>query len=137
MRVSRHLPVALLVAIVACGDTAAPTVADVAGIYTATSLTTQDSGGTTNWLTQGSSLGVTLDADGVTTGHLFVPGGNDSGGDLNADLAGTWVLHGDTVEFDQVADTFVRDMPFVFADNQLTGNATFSGTTVHVVLAKH
>ena len=35
-----------------------------------------------------------------------------------------------------MADTFVRDMPFVYAGGKLTGQATFSGTDVKVVLAK-
>ncbi len=126
----------LLLAVVACGDAAAPTLTDVAGSYSATTLTTQEASVITDLLAQGSLLNVVLNADGTTTGRLFVPNGGEQGGDFDADLAGTWVLHGDTVEFDHTADTFVRDMPFVFQNNRLTGEQTFSGTTVRAVLAK-
>jgi hypothetical protein len=128
-------PVVCAVAL-ACGDPAAPTVADLAGSYSATTLTWQDSTGTTNWLAQGSSLSIVLMANDSTRGRLFVPGGDENGADLEADLAGSWVLRGDTVEFDQAADTFVRDMPFVFAGGKLAGQATFSGGTVRVVMVK-
>lgn len=81
-------------------------------------------------------LNIVLMANDSTTGRLFVPGGADSGVDLDADLTGTWVLHGDTVEFSQTADTFVRDMPFVYAGNKLSGEAQFSGVSVRVVMAR-
>lgn len=121
---------------IACGGEAfSPTTANVAGAYTATAFTTT-SGVTTNRLGAGASLTLTLAAGGAVTGQLFVPGGAEGGGNLNADMAGTWTLAGSTVEFTQAADTFVRDMSFVASENRLTGDATFSGTTIHVVLSK-
>ena len=136
MRSSSLVTPLLCAVVLACGDSVAPTATDVVGNYSATTFTTRDSSGTVNWLTQGALLNVVLAANDSTAGRLFVPGGADSGGDLDADLAGTWVLHGDTVEFDHAADTFVRDMPFVFKDNTLSGEATFSGATVRVVMVK-
>ena len=121
---------------VACGSSTAPTTTDVVGSYSVSTFTSHDSTGTTNWLSQGALLNIVLTENDSTTGRLFVPGGADSGADLDADLIGTWLLHGDTVEFDEMADTFVRDMPFVYAGGKLTGQATFSGTDVKVVLAK-
>ncbi len=124
-----------------CSDTApagtdGPTMADVAGSYAATTFTSQDSTGLTDWLQQGASVTLMLTASGATTGHLFVPGGAENGADLDADMAGTWALHADTVRFSQTADTFVRDMPFVFGNNQLSGQDTYSGTVVRLVLTK-
>jgi hypothetical protein len=136
MRTLRIASPLLCVAALACGDTTAPTVADVAGSYGAATFTTQDVTGTTDLLAQGTLLNIVLTADGNTTGRLLVPGGNDDGSDFDADLAGTWLLHGDTVDFEHAADTFVRDMPFLFSGGKLSGQATFSGTNVKVVLAK-
>jgi hypothetical protein len=121
----------------ACGDEGfAPSLTNVAGDYTATTLTTTSGGVTTNQLAGGASLTIALAPNGTTTGHLFVPGGAEGGGDFDADMAGTWTLTGSTVAFAQTADTFIRDMPFTAARNQLSGNATFSGTTIRVTLSK-
>ena len=118
------------------GDIFSPTTANVAGAYTATVFTATTGGLTINLLDAGASLTVTLAEGGTVTGHLFVPGGAEGGGDLDADLAGTWTLTGSTVRFTQAADTFVSDVFFVASENRLTGDATFSGTAIHVVLTK-
>jgi hypothetical protein len=136
MRLLRMASPIVCVAALACGDSVAPTVDDVAGSYIATTFTTDLLGSTTDQLAQGSLLNMVLTADGQTTGHLFVPGAGDQGGDFDADLTGRWTLHGDTVEFDQTADTFVRDMPFVFSDGKLSGAAVFTETRVQVVLER-
>lgn len=115
---------------------AAPTVAEVAGNYAATTFTTREGAVTTDQLARGSLLSLGLRTDSTTTGRLFVPDGGEEGGDFDADLVGTWLLRRDTVEFDHAADTFVRDMPFVFAAGRLTGERTFGTTTVRVVLSK-
>ncbi len=110
--------------------------ADVAGSYVATTFTSQDSTGLTDWLGRGASVSLTLTASGATAGHLFVPGGAENGSDLSADMAGTWTLSADTVRFSQTADTFVRNMAFVFAGNQLSGQDSYSGTVVRLVVTK-
>ncbi|HLB37993.1 MAG TPA: hypothetical protein VJL31_15580 [Gemmatimonadales bacterium] len=135
-----------LITLLACTDptldpppvesAAPPTVQEVAGSYNATTFTTREGGVTIDRLAQGALLDIVLQADSTTTGRLFVPDGAEDGGDFDANLAGTWVLRGDTVEFDHMADTFVRDMPFVFSNNKLTGERTFGTTTVLVVLSK-
>jgi hypothetical protein len=65
-----------------------------------------------------------------------VPNGAEDGGDLDADLAGTWALVGNTVTFSQTADTFIRDAAFAAGPNRLTGEDTFSGVTIRLVLSK-
>ncbi len=128
---------AIAVASLGCGgDPFTPTVMDLVGSYTATTFTTTSGGTTTDQLAAGASLSLTLAGDGTTTGRLFVPGGAQGGGDLDADMAGTWTLTGRTVTFTQTADTFVRDMPFTAEPNQLRGNATFGGTTIRVTLSQ-
>lgn len=93
-------------------------------------------GQTTDYLAAGATARLELDADGTTTGRLFVPGGGENGGDFDADLAGTWTLQGDTVRLSHAADTFLRDMPLVVSRNSLAGDRTFSGIHVRIVLVR-
>ena len=81
---------------------------------------------------------VTLDlaTDGTTTGRLFVPEGELDGSDLDADLTGTWSLTDSTVTFEQSADSFIPDVDFIASSNRLTGEGTFSGGTLLLVLTK-
>jgi hypothetical protein len=124
--------------LLACGsDTTAPN--PLVGSYHATQWTTTGSSGQTNQLLVGSTLNITLNSDGTTTGHLHVAasGGNPA---VDADMAGTWTQQGNTVTFDQVADTFVRDMPFTLVANgstwALTGDHVFSGQLVQLTLSQ-
>src|SRR5690606_24803767 len=95
-------------------DSAADLIAleEVIGSYSAVTMTTTSAGATTDQLAQGATLELTLGADGATAGRLFVPDGSEDGGDLDADLAGTFSFdeNTDEVSFEQSADTFVRDM---------------------------
>jgi hypothetical protein len=129
--------VSLAFALGACGgDSFSPTVETVAGSYTAGSLTASAAAGTTDLLALGSTVDITLAADGTTSGRLFVPGGAEDGSDLDVDLVGTWTLSGSTVTFNQAGDTFIRDVPFTAGPNRLSGEGTFSGTIVRLVLNK-
>jgi hypothetical protein len=75
---------------------------------------------------------MTLASDGSTTGRLFIPGGAEDGGDLDEDLVGTWTLAGSTINFNQIADTFIRDVEFAVG---LTGTGTFEDETLRLVLS--
>ena len=120
-----------------CSDPFKPTTENVVGDYSLQALTTAtDTGGTVNWVTAGATCTISLAANGTTTGHLFLPGADTGGADFNADLAGTWMLTGDTIQFDQTADSFVRDMPFVAGENRLTADHTFGNVRVRLVLTK-
>jgi hypothetical protein len=127
----------LSVAFVGCGDDPfEPTVENVAGSYEATTLTLTTAEGTVDLLDAGASAEVTLETDGTTSGRLFVPEGGEGGEDLDEDLEGTWELDGDIVTFDQTADTFIRDAEFTAEENRLSGEETFTGATIEVVLTK-
>jgi hypothetical protein len=127
----------LAVTVLGCGkDAFTPTSTDVAGSYAATTFTTTANGTTTDHLAAGASFALTLDPNGGTTGRLFIPGAAEGGGDLDADMVGTWTLSGSTVTFTQAADTFVRDMAFSVEQNRLRGDATFGDTRIRVVLDK-
>ena len=127
-------------ALLACSDSFNPTSENMVGDYTLQSLTTTDTSGTTDWVAAGSTLTISLAANGTTTGNLFIPGAGVGGGDFNADMAGAWSLSGDVITFSQTADTFVRDMDFSAGQGRLSGDQTFSfntvATRVRIVLAK-
>jgi hypothetical protein len=137
-QLGRTVALSLVLAVASCGDdnSFSPTVENVAGTYSATAFTLTSSAGTVDLLILGSEVVVTLAADGTTTGRLFVPGGDEGGGDLDADLTGTWALSGSTVTFNQTADTFIRDAGFTADRNRLTGESTFGHQTIRLVLTK-
>ena len=140
MRYSSQFLTAAGLALGACGGDGtpfSPTVETVAGNYHATTLTATQATGTINLLLNGGALTLSLQEDGTTTGHLFVPGAGETGEDIDLDLTGTWTLAGNTVTFAQPnADTFIRDMPFTAEPNRLRGEETFNDVTVRVVLTK-
>ena len=134
----RTVGLALVTLLASCGDddSFSPTVENVAGPYAASLFTLTTAAGTTDLLGLGSSVTVTLAPDGTTSGHLFVPGGAEEGGDLDAELTGTWTLNGKIVTFNQTADTFIRDVEFTASRNRLTAEGTFNEQTIRLVLIK-
>src|SRR3954471_6203726 len=138
MRFVRAAVAVLSLTLGACGgdNSFSPTAETVAGSYTASAFTVTSSTGTTNLLANGATVTIILATNGTTTGRLFVPGGAEGGGDLDADLAGTWTLAGSSVMFDQGSDTFVRDVAFTAGRNSLTGEGTFGSQTVRLALVK-
>lgn len=121
---------------IACNETAGPSVGTVAGVYVATTFTSTSNGVATNYLAEGGNILVLLANSGITEGQLVVPGGNDDGSTLIADLTGTWALSGSTVELDHAADTFLRDMSFTVSGTRLLGDATFGDLRIQVTLAR-
>lgn len=124
--------------LVGCSDPFIPTIDNVAGDYTLRTLTTTDLGPSRDWVAEGATMTISLEANGATTGHLFIPGAGTGGSDFDADMAGSWSLSGDTVRFAQPADSFIRDVAFLATEKRLTGDHAFgtSGVSVRVVLAK-
>lgn len=123
-------------AVLACGsETTEPGLA-LEGNYTATQWQTTGGSGQTDQIGAGSTLNITLNSNGTTTGHLHVAGSPA----FDADMAGTWAKSGNTVTFSQSADTFVRDMPFTIVPNganwALVGDHVFSGTQIKLTLTR-
>jgi hypothetical protein len=137
-RIRATIALTLALALGSCGgeDIFSPTVESVTGSYTASSLTLVSSVGTTDLLALGSTVAITLAADGTTSGRLFVPGGADDGSDLDVNLAGTWALSGSTVTFNQTGDSFIREVEFTAGPDQLNGEGEFSGAIIRLVLGK-
>jgi hypothetical protein len=132
-RIAALLSIALLVA--CSNDPYAPVISDVAGEYDATTLTARTSSEIIDYMAAGSSMMLDLNDNGTVTGFLHVVGGAEGGGDLDADMAGTWTLSGATITFDQSADTFVRDVDFVATrDFRLVAEWSDQGVTIRLVL---
>ena len=109
---------------------------DLAGRYEASAILIIEGGTSTNIVEQGATIDILLNANGSTTGTMFIPGGNDDGSNLTASLAGSWDYNGSMVTFSHSADTFLRDMDFTPLSNRLVGDATFSGTRIIVTLVR-
>lgn len=80
---------------------------------------------TLNLLLLGSTMNVTLGSDLSMRGRLFVNdtlGVNNGNGDLDIDLAGTFQISRDTLRLRTTADTFVRDVRWVYKDGQFSGS---------------
>ena len=124
-------------AAVACSDAFKPTTENVLGDYNLRTFETTETSGTIDWVQRGGTMTLSLGPFGVTTGHMFMPGAAEGGGDFDQLLIGDWTLTGNTITFDMPAvDTFVRDMPWTVTENKLSGDHTFSGTRIRVVLTK-
>jgi len=124
-------------AAVACSDAFKPTTENVLGDYNLRTFETTETSGTIDWVQRGGTMTISLGPFGVTTGHMFMPGAAEGGGDFDQLLIGDWTLTGNTITFDMPAvDTFVRDMPWTVTENKLSGDHTFSGTRIRVVLTK-
>jgi hypothetical protein len=133
------LSIALPALFLACGgDSTSP--ADMAvGNYTAVEFVSTSSSGQKNEILAGSTVVLNLNADGTTSGHFhFVISATSS---YDADMAGTWTRAGTTVDINQSADTFVRDMPFELTPHSasawdLVGDKIFSGTRIQITLRR-
>jgi hypothetical protein len=136
-RASRFAPAAVVL-LLACGgsDSFMPTEETVAGTYEASVFTVTSFNGTTDLLLAGATVDATLLPDGTTSGRLFVPGGEEDGGDLDEDLTGTWTLTGQTVRFNQTGDSFIDETEFIAGRNTLTAEDTDDGLSIFLQLVK-
>jgi len=146
MSVMRSLaPIAMLVTAAGCGsDSTGPQSQSqspsLSGSYTAFEWVTTGGSGQTNQLIAGSTLLITLNGNGTTTGHMHIAASNGNPA-AEFDMAGTWTQSGNTVDFTQAADTFVRDMlfdvqPIATGVVDLIGDQVFSGTQVKLTLRR-
>jgi hypothetical protein len=109
----------------------------MAGTYSATVFTVKpDDAAEINVLGAGGSLTITISKSGATTGSLHVPASVE-GGPLTASMAGTASVTELTVEFDQEADTFVRDLTWSRAGTAIqVANYPLAGAVYTVTLQR-
>lgn len=132
-----HLIAVMTAVNAACSDSpVGPTLETVAGAYTATEFTATDPGTTTDLLALGAFMTLTLRANGTTAGRLFVPGGDDNGADLDADLAGSWSIDGATILMTSAAASFLGDLDFVFVEGHLVGVGIAERAVIRIVLTR-
>lgn len=134
--VLRAAPLAAILVWSCAGCTTGPANDGIAGDYVATKFLAITSNATVDLLAVGASLTLVLTSSGTVSGALSVPD-TEFGPGLSADMAGTYTTTGTTARFHQAADTFVRDMSWVFQGNTLaaSGNAG-GGVSVTVILTR-
>ena len=122
----------------ACGsDSPTQASSPIAGTYVATVLRVTPTGQPTiDVLAQGGTLSITIAADNTTTGSLTLPA-SLAGSAVSLSMAGTAVVSGSTVTFQQPGDTFVRDLTFTISGNTLSvANQAAGSQTFTVTLTK-
>jgi hypothetical protein len=86
-------------------------------------------------LAAGGQMNIVLHWNGSTSGTLEVPASiTNPEPAINASMAGSWVQTGNTIRFQQQADTFVRDVTWVIGSGTLTGSFSEPEGTVEVTL---
>jgi hypothetical protein len=132
------LSAGLAVLLLGCGSSTAPAGNSVAGSYTPVVWVTVGGTGQTSELQAGSTLMLTLHANGRTSGSLHLAA-TASRPVFDADMSGTWIQNGSTISISQSADTFVRNTSFEISPDpvrgwDLAGVANFGNTQVQIVL---
>lgn len=129
------------VAIVGCDDTTSPLSKNgPVGPYASIILYSTSTADPTIQTPNSGALTINLAADGTTAGHLHLAAFNGNPA-VDADMVGTWTQTGNTIEFQQPADTFVRNMTFTIEQISddvwfLVGDDVYAGTRFNVRLAQ-
>lgn len=140
-RKSRSLLLMGLLPLLACEESTSPPGSLVGNYVAVTFVTTPTGGNPRNEIAAGSTLTLNLVGDGSTSGHLHVAAATAGSPPFDADMSGTWVRSGSTVDISQGADTFVRDMPFTVTAgpagySDLVGDAVFDGVRIQITLRR-
>ena len=110
-----------------CGSDSPSQPSSLAGTYVATVFRVTPTGESTiDVLAAGGSLSVTIASDNTASGSLSIPA-SVAGTPFTASMAGTVVQSGSTVQFQQTADTFVRDLTFTIVGNTLQATSQVAG----------
>ena len=81
-----------------------------------------------NVLAQGGTLSLVIASNSSTSGTLSLPASVTGGAALTASMAGTAVRSGNSVQFQQSADTFVRDLTWTVSGTALQVNDQAAGS---------
>lgn len=109
----------------------------IAGTWVATSFVVTETGeAPIDVLAEGGDLTITIASNNSTTGTLTVPGSLTNGADQSFSMSGTAIISGNTVDFEQSADTFVRDMTWQIVGDELHGTFSNAGVSVAITLTR-
>jgi hypothetical protein len=126
-----------LVLLGACGGSDAPTTTtppSIVGSYKATVFQVTPAGQPMiDVLAKGGTLSMVIAADNSTSGSLSLPP-SILGSPFSATLTGTAVQTGNTVKFQQTADTFIRDLTFTVNGTALEAKNQTAGVGVFTVV---
>ena len=114
----------IIAALIGCNrdEATGPT---VSGKYVATTFTVVPTFGgvplpAIDILAAGGSLSVVIATDLTITGTMNIPGSITGGAPLIESMAGTAEQTGNTIQFQQTADTFVRKLTWQFGTDSIT-----------------
>ena len=117
-----------------CSDDDGTDISDVAGSYEATTfVVTPDGEGPIDVLAAGGFINITINANGTTTGDMFLPA-SVAGTDQAFSMDGTASIVGsEQVAFDQVADSFFRELTFTIEAEELVVLEQRAGSAVFTI----
>ena len=118
------------------GNPIGPEPNSLVGPWEATSFALVQGSNSTDVHIAGGSMTITLTSDNRTSGSLVIPASLNGGITETFDMAGTWTQNADTVEFNQNADTFVRDAVWLSSGGQLLGLYASGSDSVKVTLER-
>jgi hypothetical protein len=120
----------LAAALASCSsESTGPVRPRVEGTYVATQFIVATADTSFDVLTEGVSLTITLNRGGTTTGALHVA-------EVLLDLAGEWDTAGGLLHFQTATPTFLTRAPLAIIGNQLRGDFSLEGGTIHLTLSK-
>jgi hypothetical protein len=135
MRIRTVVPVLSLVAMGIGCDSTEPN--PLAGTFVATSFIVTETGEPPmDVLALGGDLTITIAQDNSTSGVLTVPGEIVGGSDVSLSMAGSAIRTGNTVHFEQDADSFVRDLAWTFSGNTLNASDSDAGVSLAITLTR-
>ena len=108
----------------------------IAGTWVATEFTITESGEETDVLAAGGALTITISSTNTTSGSLTIPASVTGEEEFTASMAGTATITGSTVDFEQAADSFVRDATWTIVGNTLVTTSTFAGVALDITLTR-
>jgi hypothetical protein len=117
-----------------CSDEDGTDISDVAGSYEATTfVVTPDGEGQIDVLAAGGFINITINSNGTTTGDMFLPA-SVAGTDQAFSMDGTASIVGsEQVAFDQVADSFFRELTFTIEAEELVVLEQRAGSAVFTI----
>lgn len=87
-------------------------------------------------LAEGATLSLLLRDGRRVNGTLFMPASIAGGTDLTADMAGNWSKSGDTIRFNQIARTFVSEVPWILTPEMLVTADSVDGSFYDIELTR-